>query len=208
MIGAIVIVLMIIGLLYLVLSPIFKIDNGSKETYSEYNKPEEIKHIDETPESIKSRKEERLTKIGKGFEGYVQNEIFNGSNFKLVYRTIDKDENGDLQSQCRYPDFKFRDMESDTTFWLECKYRNSRVDHGKIVWCEDYQLKRYKGIRASTNTKIYVIVGLGGSSEHPQHLFFFDLDDVYYTELFYNNSLKLEISNRKYNSLKEIIGEI
>ena len=93
--------------------------------------------IDEalTPESFK---------MGEKYEIYVREFLFVKNYYDLLERTHNYSTNSkDYVHSSLKPDFKFRDKWTKKEFYVESKFRTNDYK-GKIVWCNDTQLKRYQ----------------------------------------------------------------
>lgn len=144
-------------------------------------------------------------KIGKTFEDYALY-LFPEDSFNIIHKTVGcADLNGRYTEDCVYPDYKFRDRRTGKEFWVECKYRSHRGEKGSIEWTDPTHLQRYKRIRRETGTKVYVLIGLGGTPDEPNELLFFDLDKAGYSTLFYSIQKDMRIESRPYGSLDEMI---
>lgn len=146
-------------------------------------------------------------RIGKLFEDYAL-KIFPEEAFTIVHKTVGAaDLNGRYTEDCINPDYKFRDRATGKEFWVECKYRSHRGEHGAIEWTDQEHLQTYKRIRKETGIKVYVLIGLGGRPDDPQELLFFDLDEKGFATLFYSIQDQLRIENRPYHSLAELTSK-
>jgi hypothetical protein len=131
--------------------------------------------IDEanTPESFKK---------GQKFEEYVREYLFIASHFDILERTHNYKENcKDYVESSLKPDFKFRDKKTKQEFYLEAKFRSSTYN-GKLVWCNDKQLARYK--RYDKETPVFIIIGFGEDPKLPECLTLLSLKLAKYTGLF------------------------
>lgn len=141
--------------------------------------------------------------IGSAFENYVMN-LFPPDKFNLIHRTIGQAEVGRYVENCYLPDLKFRSLETNEVFWVECKFRSYRLNQGTINWTDQEKLDKYRRIRRETKTKIYVIIGIGDSADRPYELFMFDLDTIPYKDLFYSTTKIIKIERRPFRSMNEI----
>ncbi|MFI5152865.1 MAG: hypothetical protein ACHQET_05990 [Chitinophagales bacterium] len=130
-------------------------------------------------------------KLGKQFKDYLRHHIF----VKKFYVSID--ENQDIQvsktdpiEAAIYPDFKFRDKRHLQPFYLEAKFRSADSQE-KISWCTAAQLKRYQEFEKSF--PVFIVIGLGGKPDNPQHLFLLPLTEAGTTDLSMSTALKFEI---------------
>lgn len=126
-----------------------------------------------TPESFK---------IGEKFENYVRQHLFIEKYYDLLERTHDYHTNQKdyVQSSVK-PDFKFRDRWSKKEFYVEVKFRSGLL-HGKIEWCKDYQLKRYREYHK--HTPVFLLLGMGDTPTQPDRIYLLPLDAAKYTGLF------------------------
>jgi hypothetical protein len=88
------------------------------------------------------------------------------------------------------PDFKFRDKKTKKEFYIEAKFRTGEYQ-GKIVWCNDSQLKRYK--QYNKETPVFLLLGVGGDPEYPEFLALIPLAAAKYTGLFPSYIEKYEV---------------
>jgi len=163
--------------------------------HSEYIEPETIVKPKHDPEYYE--------RLGADFEDYVEN-MFDISTFQQTHKTPRKDENGNLDHDCIYPDLRFYEKNTQTAFWVECKWRRGFEEKSKLRWCEKYQLERYKRIRKETGTKTYIMVGVGGKPSNPWKIYCFNLDELRYIELYYGFCKDHEVSNRCFVSMDDI----
>jgi len=83
------------------------------------------------------------------------------------------------------PDFKYKCINSEDEFWVECKY-TSELPKGQHYLCGyGNRFNQYKGVRDDTKTRLIFIWGVGGKAHEPEHVFCFDIDymDPYGTVL-------------------------
>ena len=142
--------------------------------------------IDEatTPESFK---------IGEKFEDYVRGSLFIDKYYDVLERTHNYNENKDYIQSSLKPDFKFRDKLTKKEFYVEAKFRTSTYN-GKIVWCDDKQLARY--FECNKERPVFIILGMGEKSNHPNFLSLIPLPKAKYTGLFppYAEQFKIELN--------------
>lgn len=122
---------------------------------------------------------------GNDFEDYVR-DMFPDDKFKLIHRTPTNDETGGRYVHSMiYPDLRFKERSTGKRFWVEVKYRSYAEDDGSIVWCADNQLTNYKRTMYETREKVFIIMGVGGTVQHPARVYCLDLDNIHYTRLYY-----------------------
>lgn len=69
---------------------------------------------------------------GDDFEHCLRKKVFTPESYDLVMKTHDFHENKkDYVESSLYPDYLFRDKETNEEFWVEAKYREN-LYHGKI----------------------------------------------------------------------------
>lgn len=145
---------------------------------------------------------------GATFEDYVLT-LFPEEYFSIVHRTPTKEDlNGRIAENCENPDLKLRDRKTGKQFWIECKYRSRTNPDQSLEWCTEGQQARYKDIRKNTDTKTYIMIGLGGISTEPRKLFCFDLDYVPFNILFKKKYETMEIQKRPYESLRDFQNSV
>lgn len=146
--------------------------------------------------------------VGKKFEDYVM-ELFPAKHFNIVHKTVGAaDLNGRFTEDCVYPDYKFRDLETGRTFWIECKYRSHYERDGSVTWTDDKHLEKYKDIQKKTGTKIYIILGVGGKPSRPEKMYCFDLDRNGFKTLYPSRLRQQEIRHLQFWSLRELESKI
>jgi hypothetical protein len=140
--------------------------------------------IDEatTPESFK---------MGEKFENYVRDYLFIERYYDLLERTHDyKTNNRDYVASSLKPDFLLRDRWTKKEVYVEAKFRTNAFN-GKIIWCNENQLKRY---REYNNTHpVFLILGMGENPSNPEFLALMPLGAAKYTGLFPWYAEKYEI---------------
>jgi hypothetical protein len=140
--------------------------------------------IDEalTPESFK---------MGEKFENYVRQFLFVNNYYDLLERSHNYTTNSkDYVQSSLKPDFKFCDKWTKKEFYVESKFRTSDYK-GKIVWCNDNQLIRYK--EYNKERPVFLMLGMGGDPKYPEFLSLIPLAEAKYTGLFTSLVEKFEI---------------
>src|ERR1035437_8434268 len=140
-----------------------------------------------TPESFK---------IGQNFEDYVRKYIFTDRDYDLLEKTHDyKTNSKDYVKSSLKPDFKFRDRETRMDFYVEANFRSGMVD-GRIIWCNDNQMRRYK--EYNRETPVFLILGVGKDPKYPELLSLMPLEAAKYTGLFpsYVKEFKIKVDKR------------
>jgi hypothetical protein len=146
-----------------------------------------------TPESFK---------VGAQFENYVRQYIFTEKEYQLIERTHDYNANSkDYVQSSMKPDFTFRDKVTKKEFYVEAKFRSGSYN-GKIMWCNDGQLKRYK--EYNKEKPVFLLLGMGDDAKNPEFLALIPLEKAKYTGLFPNYVEQFEIDCRKAISSKFI----
>jgi hypothetical protein len=86
-----------------------------------------------TPESFK---------IGEAFENYTRDRIFPASQYKLLKKAHNYQQNSkDYVKQSMEPDFQFESIKTHKKFYLESKFRSYVTTDDKVEWCKPYQLE-------------------------------------------------------------------
>ena len=135
-----------------------------------------------TPESFK---------IGQKFENYVREYLFTDKYYDLVEKTHDYNtNNNDYVESSLKPDFTFRDRATKKEFYVEAKFRSGLYE-GKIVWCKEHQLKRYR--EHNKNKPVFLILGMGEDPKYPEFLSLMPLAAAKYTGLFPSYTEQFEI---------------
>ncbi len=92
------------------------------------------------------------------------------------------------------PDFKFRDRRTLKTFYAEAKYRK-QFFQGRITWCTDNQLKRYR--QCNEEFPVFIILGIGGKPGRPSFVFLIPLRVANFTELYMSEVEKYMVRPRR-----------
>jgi hypothetical protein len=129
-------------------------------------------------------------KMGQKFEDYVREFLFVSNYYDILERTHNYTTNKDYVESSLKPDFKFRDKWTKKEFYVEAKFRTGEYN-GKIVWCNEKQLARYKDY--NKEKPVFLILGIGGDPEYPEFLSLLPLTQAKYTGLFPSHAEKFEI---------------
>ena len=127
---------------------------------------------------------------GDAFENYVLN-LFDltSGRFRLIdWRSDKMTANGHYALSNHHPDIvlELKDSRGYHRFAIECKWR-SGLQHGKIEWAKEYQIRNYKEYQDRQNMPVFVVIGLGGSPAAPERLSVVELDEAAkYTTLFHS----------------------
>lgn len=157
-----------------------------------------------TEEQLQEQKKEENIKKGTDFENYVLS-LFPENNFSMIQRAISFDPlTGRRLEGCLNPDFKLRDKQTGSIFWVECKYRSHPNQDKSIDWCTYEKMMKYKDIRNKTNLKVFVMLGVGGDASNPRDLYCFDLDDMKYNKMFQSVYMKYNIDKKAFYSLDNL----
>lgn len=124
-------------------------------------------------------------KKGDLFEKFVEDELFKGSEYVLVSRTNNFDQNKTRYAEDTLrPDFKFRCKKSAQEFYVEAKYRSGFNAENKIEVISYTQIERFKTLQKEENIPVFIAVGYGGTPDNPNHLSLIPLDKLSYLELY------------------------
>lgn len=122
---------------------------------------------------------------GEKFEKYVENELFNEKEYKLVHRTNNYEQNKSRYSEDTLkPDFKFRCKNTHQEFYVEAKYRSNFNLNDKIEVMSISQLERFKKIQQTENIPIFIAIGYIGNPSEPHNISLIPLSDLIYLELY------------------------
>lgn len=118
--------------------------------------------------------------VGRTFEDYARKQLFIPSYYVEVERTPEynrfhKDYNA------LKPDFTFYDRWEKREFYVEVKFR-AWTDNGKVRWCTDEQLRRYK--QYAGKKPFFLLLGIGEDPMKPAKLALIPLEKACYTELY------------------------
>lgn len=112
----------------------------------------------------------RYRRMGKEFEEYIVS-LFPSAEWEIEDRSSDTSHTmgrrilGDVAY-----DWIVRHRPTSRRFVLQCKYR-SRFFRDGIEWAKSYQMRNYKDFQRSKACDYYVILGVGGASKQPEHLY-------------------------------------
>jgi hypothetical protein len=140
--------------------------------FSHFTDIEKSIEINEKPMEDILNQEKTNKDKGNAFEDYFFDLLMKDDKMKLLSKTSDYYKNGRYAEDNSTPDFKFQYQE--TKFAVECKYRGQFVD-GKINWAKTYQIKNYNNFEKENNQKVFVAIGIGGTSYAPEKIYFVPL---------------------------------
>lgn len=168
---------------------IAKISTHFEENRKRRNAEAERKRIEKEKRLEQERREyERKQKpyrIGNDFEDYIIR-MFDPLRFELIHRTpTNEDTNGRFVHSMVYPDLRFREISTGKKFWVEVKFRARTEDKGVITWCNDNQLRNYKKTMYESGNPVFIMIGIGGSTQNPNRVYCLNLDRIHYTTLYY-----------------------
>jgi len=134
---------------------------------------EVIKEDITTPKSFKD---------GQKFEDYITKYLFKKESYDCLEMTHNYQTNSKFFVKASLkPDFKFRDKKTNKEFYVEAKFRSTDYK-GKVIWCNEQQLKRYQEIHKIT--PVFLLLGEQGNPNKPNVLSLILLDKAKYTGLF------------------------
>ncbi|MEM3513048.1 MAG: hypothetical protein QXH13_02590 [Thermoplasmata archaeon] len=121
---------------------------------------------------------------GDLFENYVIDH-FPQEFFKILHATTRRDDLGGRQIEsAKNPDFHLQHIPSGHKFWVEAKFRRDLFQN-KLVWCKEFQLKRYKEFQEEVRPeKVFIVIGLGGRPTSPETMYCIPLDEIEYVGLY------------------------
>lgn len=132
---------------------------------------------------------------GEEFEKYVENVLFNGKDYILVYRTNNFEQNKSRYSEdTMKPDFKFRCKKTQYEFYVEAKYRSNFDTNDMMEIMSINQLERFKKIQQTEGIPIYIAIGYGGQPSQPNNLSLVPLAELIYLQLYPSFLKKFNIS--------------
>lgn len=134
-------------------------------------------------------------RVGEKFEKFVRENIFPEKYHNLVEKTHDYLTNSkDYVESSLKPDFKFRDKATKKQFYVEAKFRTSLLE-GKIKWCNQRQLERYK--RINDEIPVFIIIGFGNVPNNPAFIALLPLTKAKYVGLYPSYLKKYGINTKK-----------
>jgi len=115
---------------------------------------------------------------GDAFERYVVRN-FNRRYFTLQEWRGDKYVDGIYAVSNHFPDleivFTLPSQNIKDTFAIECKWRSGW--QGKsIQWADDFQVAHYKEYAQRLGIPVFVVIGLGGTPDAPEHVYCIPLE--------------------------------
>lgn len=144
-------------------------------------------------------------KKGEEFEEYIQHVLFPESDYVLVHRTNNYDQNKDrFAENTLKPDFKFRCKQSQQEFYVEAKFRSHFNQHDKLEVMSLAQRERFLRIQETENIPVFIAVGYKGVASDPQHISFFPLNELIYLDLYptFLRKFNVEKTSIDYKDLK------
>ncbi|MDP2692438.1 MAG: hypothetical protein Q8O88_02220 [bacterium] len=124
-------------------------------------------------------------KKGYLFEKFVENELFQATDYTLVHRTNTYDQNESRYAEeTLRPDFKFRCIKTKQEFYVEVKYRSRFNAENKLEVISYTQIERFKVIQKEESIPIFIAIGYGGSPENPANISLISLTQLSYLEVY------------------------
>ena len=133
-------------------------------------------------------KNEINKKKGDLFEMFVQSLFPN--NFEIEQWTTDlyNKQKGIFVKSNMNPDFTIFDKKTKSKIAIECKFRSAFIPQpgdktgelAAIEWAKDEQIKRYKEFEKKEKIPVFIIIGVSGTPEHPEHVFCIPLEEMKY----------------------------
>ena len=124
-------------------------------------------------------------KKGDLFEKFVENELFKASEYILISRTNNYNQNLYRYAEdTRKPDFKFRCRGTGQEFYVEAKYRSGFNAENKIDVISYPQIERFKVLQKEEGIPIYIAIGYGGLPENPENISLIPLNQLSYLDLY------------------------
>jgi len=123
---------------------------------------------------------------GTRFEQYVST-LFPEPNFVVVDRTRDVSKflNRRVESDS-HPDFVFRNQKTGKNFAVECKWRGRwAYDKNREIglWWNRWQGDRYARYEKESGIPVHIALGIGGSPERPNEIYFLEPSRLQYSFL-------------------------
>lgn len=143
---------------------------------------------------------------GDDFEKCLRKKVYKKTDHDLLMKTHDFQENNkDFIESSLYPDFLFRDKKSKLVFYVEAKYRENTYQ-GKVNWCKEHQLMRYKEL--DKVIPITIAIGLGGRPYNPRQIFLIPLEKDLESSLCLDFLKDYEFTGNRKNFIDRIIDNI
>ncbi len=147
---------------------------------------------------------------GEDFENCLRTKVFKKENFELIMKTHDFHENKkDYVESSLYPDYYFRDKNiadnEKNELWVEAKYREN-LYKGKIQWCNDKQLARYKEF--GKGKEVRIAIGFGGRPKNPEKIYIIPLNEIQYSGLYPNSIAEFEFTDKRKNIIDNLLTRV
>ncbi|MBT8275773.1 MAG: hypothetical protein KJO39_06510 [Bacteroidia bacterium] len=103
---------------------------------------------------------------GKQFEDFVQNKLFPKSQYRIIHRTSDFEQNSvRFVTNTLKPDFKIKSLVNNKEFYIEAKYRSKTYNDVYDI-LSDKQLESFP--EYAKEAPIYIAFGYGGEPNEPE----------------------------------------
>lgn len=124
---------------------------------------------------------------GLEFEKYVVSH-FSKKYFTLKEWRGDKESDGVYATSNTYPDmeYTFTLHGQSFDFAVECKWRSRFNAQDRLDWSYKDQLERYRQFAQEKGFPVFVVLGVGGTPDHPAHVYVVPLASIRHTELHRN----------------------
>lgn len=115
---------------------------------------------------------------GDTFEKLVQG-MLPDDEFALMNASPRRfDDEGRTMEEAKDPDFRYLHHRSEQVLWVICRYRKDTY-YDKVQWSTPAQLNRYRNFQRDVEPEaLYIIIGLGGTPNRPDHIFCIPLHEV------------------------------
>lgn len=124
-------------------------------------------------------------KKGGLFEKFVQDELFQATDYDLIHRTNTYEQNEARYAEVTlWPDFKFRCKKTNQEFYVEAKFRSRFNAEKKLEVISYTQIERFKVIQKEESIPIFIVIGYGGSPENPANVSLIPLTKLSYLEVY------------------------
>ena len=175
---------------------------GSSYYYWQKKPDNSIEISDSNQDSTTEKKtnDDENKEKGSQFENYMIDFFHTNDEMVLESKVSDYHKNGKSAKDNQTPDLKM--SYKNKKFAVECKYRTSFIDN-KITWAKEYQVKNYFNFEKETSQKVFIAIGIGGTAEKPEEVYFVPL-----YRLTQNFATENYIKEYKVTSLKDCITTI
>ncbi len=121
---------------------------------------------------------------GEEFEKFVENQLFCNSDYELVHRTDNFEQNKDrYEEDTRKPDFKFRCRKTQKEFYVEAKFHSNFNSDEMLEVFSFLQLERFRSLEQFEGVPVFVVIGYTGLPAAPNDISLIPLHEIKHLKL-------------------------